>query len=663
MDRLRNYVVTHKAPVLLFVAFAVVGAIVIVSSFAETTTTNTASDCGKRVANYTYRVPFGDSPWNTPACNLAPYGNNEATGKEWGKKLFEYGQAWNASSDYWQQRIGQQKGNFMTQFGLNGDANDYGTPIYYANASTGRKQVKLCSDEACYRSNLDTQKCHDDYAYYTPNGQQNVNCFAPNASIPWDSSWRPSGSTNDNYADDATDKEMIIVDSTTGLVYELWRVNFNGSECIGRDFWYALSQKSPENRLCVGGANIIRDKSGNPANYYTYNQGVFSARGMGIQNAAMIVTPEEVKAGEIRHALTMEAFNTMFGPTCSAEQLTKNYPNYTDKSCGFAVAPATTHEWASARDISRNNQCSTIANSTANRTTNTTFRSLMTSSTTVPEGMRFRITFTDAEIENWLNSKWPASVIAQDPTLAATKRTARIFAVALRDYGWIVGDTTCYGAGFTVAGAANTAAKKQWADLGIKDGASQNLLSGLFTANNITALDPPENTCLNGKTSKMACPFTASKYPATVTTTTPAPTPAPAPTAPPATSPQPTTTPSPTFIPPTPSNVTASLIGETKWNDSIFGFDSAVTLSWNESSDPQGIKEYIVTKDNGLGTFVEKYRGKTQQYTDFAASSGGSYRYRVYAYSNAGALSNPTSIGAKLTCALFDTFFCSATKI
>ncbi|MEI6481580.1 MAG: Ig-like domain-containing protein [Candidatus Saccharibacteria bacterium] len=487
--------------------------------------------CGANVAPYTYKVPFGDSPWNIPACNLPVLANDQATAVNYGKRLYNYAQAWNASSPYWQgdakdgnvftymgkTGIAAQKGKVMTQFGLAGDANDFSTPIYYANASTAKRQIKICNDANCNPSNLDKNQCFD---------VTDLTCMVPDLAIPFDSSWRPSGDADGDPFNNAGDREMIIIDTATGYSYELWQVDIYGGSCLaGRTFLYALAGKNPDSRLCVGGAITIRDKDGKQASIYGYNQGLTDSRGMGIENTAMIVTPEEVAAGEIRHALTMEIFNVMYGPDCGAQISNKIDPSIVNKACGTAVAPAGKFEWRAATDASRLGQCDVQVNQLADFNTKQTFRQLLTPDKTIPEGMRFKINNTDAEIDAWIAGR---ADLKADPVKA---KTARIFAVALRDYGVIPGDQTCYGAGITIAGAANPDAKTRWAQLGIKDASSQNLLDGLFRENNIIALDPPVSTCVDGTTTQFYCKWTKSIYPnvtlppTTTTTVTNAPLP------------------------------------------------------------------------------------------------------------------------------------------
>jgi hypothetical protein len=383
----------------------------ILPSFADTPVAPTqvqTSTCGARVSNYNYRVPFEGSPWNTPICDVVPFNNDINQGKDYGSRIFQYGNTWNAGGDYWTaDKIPAQKGKFMTQFGLNGDANDYSTPIYHITpeikAKGNLKQFKICNAVSCLPSNLDDKNCWN---------REDIKCMAPDTAIPWDNSWRPSGSTDGDLANDANDKEMIIIDDTTGQMYGTWMYDDGGWSCaLGRTIWYALMGKSPETRQCVGAASTTYDASGKPANYYTYNQGVASERGMGIQNAAMIVTPEEVQAGEIRHALTMEAFNTMGGTVCSDAQLAANNPNVVGKTCGFAVAPATRVEFSEAVDVSRvtdgatAGSCTDMADKVADPVSGKTFRQLLTIDKLVPEGMRFKLTWSEAQIDKWLDDK------------------------------------------------------------------------------------------------------------------------------------------------------------------------------------------------------------------------------------------------------------------
>ena len=139
--------------------------------------------------------------------------------------------------------------------------------------------------------------------------------------------------------------------------------------------------------------------------------------------------------------------------------------------CGYAVAPATKLEWWNGAS----SMCGSIAqqNTAADR------------AKTVPEGMRFAINLTDAQIDAWLTSRGYTG---------AKRTTARIFAVALRDYGWITSDTSCWGASVSVDGIANPRSAARWNALGIDQfgPTGDTLLDGLITsADQVRAIRPP----------------------------------------------------------------------------------------------------------------------------------------------------------------------------
>jgi hypothetical protein len=143
----------------------------------------------------------------------------------------------------------------------------------------------------------------------------------------------------------------------------------------------------------------------------------------------------------------------------------------------------------------------------------------------VPEGTRFRLDpaiFTDAFINTWLDSRWcPTGTISGstctnptggDPEYGPgqpTRNTARIFVVALRDYGWFLTDTDAAGGdgNFEAAGGANPSTAAAWTSLGIDKsspsqvGQNRQLLFGLITSDtDIQALNPPVANCGRAET-------------------------------------------------------------------------------------------------------------------------------------------------------------------
>ncbi len=121
-----------------------------------------------------------------------------------------------------------------------------------------------------------------------------------------------------------------------------------------------------------------------PGSYWTRETGFAPSRGVGIPYLAMLVRGYEVVNGKIPHALGMPVVNTdgyRFFP------------------------PATKIEYPKKRKNG------------------------------LPEGIRFALNVSDAEIDEWIAS-------LPEQLSEATRRSARVIAVALRDYGWFVVDSS-----------------------------------------------------------------------------------------------------------------------------------------------------------------------------------------------------------------------------
>ncbi|MFN8053367.1 MAG: hypothetical protein U0Q22_18140 [Acidimicrobiales bacterium] len=318
----------------------------------------------------------------------------------------------------------KQRGVVYVQF------RDYSTPIYDARLATGHKR-----------------------AFFANFG------FPPSPGfsvvVPWNDSWK---------AANGNDAMMLMVDPDTGEHWSLWDYQgANPSTCLTFD--NLAKGYSPFNDLCVGGVIKLLNEDGSTGDYRTWNSTQVE-RGMGIPKLALITTPYEVRAGAIRHALEMTIFGTMFGPPCTADQIGTSAAG---SSCGFYLPPATRVEWQNnpTNNCGANNQPNTDA----------------TRRTTVPEGMRFALDISDADIEAWLDQRGYTGPL---------RSTARIFAVALRDYGWIIAETGCFGDGIEVDGMINPAAKEIWTGLGIADTPEAgNFLDGLFTKDRIYVVNPP----------------------------------------------------------------------------------------------------------------------------------------------------------------------------
>lgn len=593
-------------PLFFILGFIVVG-FILVRVFAALTPTPTPAqvNCGKRVSTYSFESR-GDAslPWNIPVC--APGMTKLPQSDDYRDRLWYYGIAPDTSTRYMKDTIGDRYGKFDISFGLN-PGNDYSTPIYRVsdktNGATTTIQVQVCGGSWCLPSNFDTTN----WTEQTSGGKG----YLPALSMPWNPNWKPAA---------GKDREMIILDDTKvpARVFTLWGVStdFDAVANCGLLF---------RERLCTYGAHLFRDSDGKIADYRT-SKAIDGIRGMGITEYPMTITPEEVEQGEIRQAIYMEAFNTMTGPACSEAQLASNDYSVIGKKCGYAVAPATQHEWKSAADVTRTNpgvapNCPDAASDRFKDVdTGQTIAQRVGLAQQIPSGMRFALDMKDADIDAWLATKTDYS--------ARKKQTARIFAIALRDYGWIVGDTTCWGAHFPLAGSANPVAKQKWASLGITDETSQNLLDGLFTRERIYAVSPSTNLCVDGKTSQYACNAKTSTYPgvnlgqtataaptviATVTTTA---------TAKPTSAPTATVTPTPATPTPStlnntsgavtnviPTNVSVSGMLQPNWGVWPPRYD--LQIKWSASTVSGGVKEYVILRDG-----KEVSRQKTTMYTD-----------------------------------------------
>ncbi len=425
--------------------------------------------CGKRVQNYTYQVPFGNAVWNQPVCGLPVY----AKSADYVNRFYSWSSLNNGTADPNDKRIfgfvnvdiGLPKPSLTDPEGLSGL---FSRNVYYASDATTTTQVQA----SVYESNLDGIKLDDGQ---TPDAKR----FLPNAYIPWNPNWR-TGEGGDN--------EIVLLDNrpgpTQGRIYEI-----SGYK---RDL-AAVTQCGPlfRDRICTYTVRVGRDTQGNIIDYRTY-EGFLDGRGVGLSMFATFTTPEEVMAGEIRHALGMAIPNTAVGPVCTALQLGTPAEGYT---CGTAVAPATKVERGSSTSSAYLTGMSPE------------LAAIYTLDKLIPEGMRFALNITDSQIEAWIQSQ---SKFANDTKKA---NTARIFARALRDYGVMVVDTNGAKAQLQLAGSANPVARQQWASVGLDTDDDKYLLEGLITKSNLYVVNPPQLTCLDGSVTRYFCDWTTARYP------------------------------------------------------------------------------------------------------------------------------------------------------
>jgi len=275
--------------------------------------------------------------------------------------------------------------------------------------------------------------------------------LGPADAIPWNPEWKPAP---------GQDAIMLILDPDTGTNIELWAVQGpNWTSCVTLENLLAGFVGGKD--LCVGAASVSTNADGTPTDVRS-EFGATSMRGMGIEKLALVTRAEEVASGRIDHALAMSVGNTMFGPECDATA-----PG-AGTDCGFFVAPATKVEHLDGPA----KVCDTYDGAAPDAR-----RSL-----TVPSGMRFALNMTDAQIDEWLASRNLAEPL---------RTTTRIFAVALRDYGWVIAETTCSGSVIETDGITNPETAAMWAELGVtRPEVGHGLLDGLFTRDRIVVINP-----------------------------------------------------------------------------------------------------------------------------------------------------------------------------
>ncbi len=446
--------------------FATSGYLLLTGSNAapQNTSNYTSSDeeCGNRVENYSYDVPFGDAVWNQPVCDLPRYDKSA----EYAERFYKWSTVNDGSPEQAHSRGRLGLGlDFPkpTPFDPDGTRNIWSRNVYLASDATTTTKVM----SARWGSNLDTTKWHD------PSNPFNIRAM-PNNPIPWNPDWL-TGQAGDN--------EIVILDESNGRIYEIW-----GYWKTDFDRYAKCGPLLPEDRICTMSTQIGRDIDGNIIDYRTF-EGLHGDRGVGFSKMITFTRPQEILAGEIKHALGVSMPNTMYGPPCTKSQQGTDAEGNT---CGIALAPASKLEHGDK----------TIPNYLSSP-----YDQLYTLDKTVPEGTRFALDMSIQEIDSWINSQ---ERFNNNPKLA---NTARIVATALKDYGFIVVDTSGYGAGIQVSGAENPKDKALWNQLGFHENSDgSKLLRGLIQEDNLYVIEPPTVTCDDGSKSKYYCKWSEASY-------------------------------------------------------------------------------------------------------------------------------------------------------
>lgn len=470
--------VKSKLVYLLFILiFALGGVYLLTRSGAEVVPIST---CGKRIVSYNYKRPFGDSAINTPICVLPKWSRSDDMVSRLYNNAYNSGYLGTKIVKPGTPAVPMSKLDFKVQFGLEGQAghaNDYSIPAYKASDATQQVRVRLNSAFAIAGTNIGG----NDWS-------NNSSGYDWGKTIPWNPSWRPSA---------GNDSQMVIIDDVKGIEIDLWGVSRtdipssnNISGCLG-DFNNLLFRGGYDanNDLCVAAAYIVTAPDKSAIDYRTYEGNHPHSTGVGLPSYAGLITPDEVIAGEIRHAIKYAPTNTMFGPECP-KNIDINDPAI-GNSCGVALAPAGQFEKIGNNDgmdfnpvLNPNGLAFSTGNTPDERRAGT-----------VPEGMRFGLNITDLEINNWLDSRGYTG---------RKRETARIFAVAMRDYGLIVTDSGGGGSIIQVQGGTDSKTAQKWRDLGI-EGDGTDFIFGLFTKDKMFVAEPATNTCGDNTTTRYWC--------------------------------------------------------------------------------------------------------------------------------------------------------------
>lgn len=424
------------------------------------------NSCGRVKSNYSYKVPFGNAVWNQPICNLPRYSRSAEFAQRF-TKYTHYSEPANPYS-YLDGDIAVSPGYpNPTFFDPDGLQNLFSREVYYASKATTQAQVQIIGGSESVPSNLDGTAWKPD----ENTAKMGYTSRNPISTIPWNPNWK-TGLGGDN--------EIIILDDrpgeTQGRIYTIW---------IYKPEYTYLTGKVTGSIIGVN-----RDRNGNYVDYRTF-EGYTGDRGVGLSYYATLTTPEEVAAGEIRHALGITIPNTSYGPICTKQQFGTSAEHNT---CGTAVAPASKFEWGgrSLADLNKPAPYNTFG-----------------IDKTIPEGMRFGLNMTYAQIDSWLASRTDLAGSAND----RRRETARVFAYALKDYGMIVVDTGGALGGFQLVGGVNPDHGNLWRNLGIGPEYEQTtLLEGLVTANNLYVVEPPTVTCADNTPSKNYCDWKSATY-------------------------------------------------------------------------------------------------------------------------------------------------------
>ncbi|MCC6227101.1 MAG: hypothetical protein IT195_11955 [Microthrixaceae bacterium] len=442
---------THRATLIAVgAALLVVAAAVIVTSLNEAPAPLPPGPTVAPAAPAPCALPAPTTPrvWEVPAAEIPTSPSSD----KWAERIWRYADDNETFSPSIETGVDETPGN------------DYSIPLYCADQATTIARV-----------------------FERPSWP---GTFESGTTIPWNPNWRPS---------DGRDGFMVIVDPTTGKEWDIWALStpqFHPADYLPQ-FRCALDLKNQldgfnsDESLCAAALMVVSNPSGDAVDVRTYRGNYPPANGVGLQNTAGLTTPNEVAAGRIPHALKFAVGGqaSMSGPPCPAD-VTSPDDARIGTVCGVSVAPAAKLESAST---------TAAATPCEVRSRKSACLGGMT-----PDGTRWVVDVTDAEIDAWLDERGYAGRL---------RETARVFAVALRDFGSIQSDTTGGPANWQVAGGADAETARAWRKLGVTQKVGDTLLDGLITRERIRVLAPPTNHCAEGGDSQLACWANDITYP------------------------------------------------------------------------------------------------------------------------------------------------------
>ena len=298
----------------------------------------------------------------------------------------------------------------------------------------------------------------------------------PGARVPISKACRPAG---------GTDGHLAVQDPADGTWWDLWGCSTPWAWTVDRPQAHGAHQRA---RVTEGG----RTKTVTSDTRYDVVAATVmhvpdlnlngGASGAGLPLAVGVVLPEEVAAGRIEHvvAVTVNAACSMSGPEAPADV---DDPDHPDVGVRWALASMPCGQYESA-------EVPTLPTELARM---------------VPDGTRFVHDLTDREIDAWLSYRGYAG---------AVRATARCFARALREYGWVQKHTGWGNA--QVQGDGSPQAQKMWRKLlGGGSGDGSDLLRDLLPGpDRVHALRPPVGVRADGSTTlRSAADVVAISYP------------------------------------------------------------------------------------------------------------------------------------------------------